>query len=391
MTKNINKYYVYVIFTNFIFQRGIFIIFLADIGFSSSSIGVFQAALYVGVALFEIPSGYIADKWGRKYSVSLGLLLLVIEGVSMVTFPAQFGFFFALMIISALGTTLVSGADQSLLYDSLVSIGREKEYLKINGRVQAVGAIVLGMAMSAGGWLQAVSWNYVYLAYSASYFVALTIFLSMDEPVTKKNFEHNSINVENFPLEIKQFFKNRKGKWIFIFMVACGLVDAAATPYFIYGQIQLEQKNFSILEISLFYSLVQFLSGIAYILADSISSRYGLKALSFSTLLILTMLMGLTVFSNDLLSILILLLVAVLPESMYISTDAHLHDNYPNEIRASLASVNNFIQAVFIGIGYVVIGGMMEFFPISTSLASASIFCAVAIGVFSLYFIKMDK
>jgi hypothetical protein len=67
-------------------------------------------------------------------------------------------------VLWGLGGTLVSGAQEALLYDGLVAVGAEAEYPRINGWVHAavllagLPAAIAATALFAGGGFELVGW-----------------------------------------------------------------------------------------------------------------------------------------------------------------------------------------------------------------------------------------
>jgi MFS family permease len=68
--------------------------------------------------LLEIPTGAVADYFGRKQSISLGSLCIAAGALIYGSVP-QFGMFLFAEFLWALGNALLSGADRALLYDTL--------------------------------------------------------------------------------------------------------------------------------------------------------------------------------------------------------------------------------------------------------------------------------
>lgn len=73
-----------------------------------------QAIFWSCLWLFEIPTGFVADKYGRKVSMALGLAISAI-GFGVYTIKPEFGLFVVSEIVIALGASLVSGADKALI------------------------------------------------------------------------------------------------------------------------------------------------------------------------------------------------------------------------------------------------------------------------------------
>ena len=128
----------------------ILVLFLIAKGLSFTEIMVLQSISAVAVVLFEVPTGAVADKIGRKESILLGALLWAIS-LGFYVVGKSFPMFILAEVIFSLGATFKSGADNALIYDSLKVMGREKEFQSIEGKArsfalyaQAVGSIIAG-------------------------------------------------------------------------------------------------------------------------------------------------------------------------------------------------------------------------------------------------------
>ncbi len=84
----------------------------------------------------EVPSGYLADKIGRKRTLILGVLLMLIAHAAhfVAIGPWAFAGIFALMSASF---SCFSGTDEALLFGSLKEVGKEDEMTKYNGRLMS--------------------------------------------------------------------------------------------------------------------------------------------------------------------------------------------------------------------------------------------------------------
>ena len=87
----------------------------------------------------EVPTGIIADRFGRKVSILLGGFVSMIAALVMISVPRLDVFFLAETLL-ALGVALMSGAGEALLYDSLVALGREGEAKRAFARFESWSA-----------------------------------------------------------------------------------------------------------------------------------------------------------------------------------------------------------------------------------------------------------
>ncbi len=95
-----------------------YVIYFTQIGLSFFQISILFAVWGFSKIIFEIPTGAIADIFGRKFSVVLGN---IIYGFSLIFVPIFNNFYFLIFLFVLLGlsVTLVSGADDALIIDYL--------------------------------------------------------------------------------------------------------------------------------------------------------------------------------------------------------------------------------------------------------------------------------
>jgi len=94
----------------------------------------------IGTLLFEIPTGYLADRIGRKNTILLGVLAYLVNGL-ILFFAHGFIPFVVAMLFSSLSFSLFSGTEEAMLYDSLKEAGEENKMSHHNGRINAARQI----------------------------------------------------------------------------------------------------------------------------------------------------------------------------------------------------------------------------------------------------------
>jgi predicted MFS family arabinose efflux permease len=86
-------------------------------GLSMQDVFLLQALFATVVLVMEIPSGYLADLFGRRVTLIAGCVFLGL-GHSTLLFADSFWTFALFEILLGVGVSLVSGADLAMLYDS---------------------------------------------------------------------------------------------------------------------------------------------------------------------------------------------------------------------------------------------------------------------------------
>ena len=131
---------------------GVNTIFLLDAGLNNFQAFAANAFFTAGMVLFEVPTGIVADMWGRRASYLLGTVALALTTVFYVWLWRVDGPFWAWAVASVLiglGFTFFSGATEAWLVDALHATGFAGSLDAVFGRGQVfMGA---GMLLGAGG------------------------------------------------------------------------------------------------------------------------------------------------------------------------------------------------------------------------------------------------
>ena len=136
--RNIPVYYLFYAVSGFLIWMPIWVIYLQEFrGMSLTQVGTIESIFWITVVVAEVPTGAVADRWGRRISLSLagGIFCL---GSVVFAFSSSYVILLAAYVIVALAMTLYSGAGPALLYDTLRQLGRTREYEKHVGRSEAL-------------------------------------------------------------------------------------------------------------------------------------------------------------------------------------------------------------------------------------------------------------
>ncbi len=119
LQNNITALYTIGFFQAFIVVIPVFVPLLQGYGLSMSQVLQTQALFALTIALCEVPSGYIADLWGRRNAILVGSGLNALGFFSLL-WADSFVDFLLYEFILGVGFSLISGADLALLYDTEV-------------------------------------------------------------------------------------------------------------------------------------------------------------------------------------------------------------------------------------------------------------------------------
>jgi MFS family permease len=133
---------------------GINTIFLLDAGLSNLEAFAANAFFTVGMVIFEVPTGVVADTAGRRRSYLLGTITLSASTLLYVLLwqiEAPFWAWAVVSVLIGLGFTFFSGAVEAWLVDALTATGFTGSVESVFGRGQVVsGAAMLGGSVAGG-------------------------------------------------------------------------------------------------------------------------------------------------------------------------------------------------------------------------------------------------
>ena len=182
-TRNLRVYYLFHAASGFLIWLPIWMIYLIDgRGMSLTQVALMETIFWVALVIAEVPTGAIADRWGRRTSLFLGACGFTIASVAF-AFSSTYPMLAAAYAIMAVSMTLYSGAGHALLFDTLRQLGRTNEYEKHVGRSDAAAFGAMLIATLLGGPITAlVGFSNTILIGAAALAMAAGIALLLREP-----------------------------------------------------------------------------------------------------------------------------------------------------------------------------------------------------------------
>lgn len=155
--QNIQSIYLSLVLGNTLaasFIWGINTIFLLNAGLSNFQAFLANAFFTLGEVIFEVPTGVVADMWGRRVSYMLGALTLTVSTLLYLYMWSIHGPFWGWAVSSALlglGFTFFSGATEAWLVDALHATNFKGHLDGVFAKGQIVGGVAMLTGSIAGG------------------------------------------------------------------------------------------------------------------------------------------------------------------------------------------------------------------------------------------------
>ncbi len=178
---NIPRFYAFVALTEAMLWMPVWIVFFERRGLSLAQIGALDFVTVLLLAAAEVPTGAVADTWGRKASMALGAtlhglaLLGLLAGVLSPLFLLAYAFW-------ATSLSFISGASEAFAYDSLKADGRADDFSHVASRAAVLRKAATALSVVAGGLVGAYDLRLCFVLTALACFTATAVILTGKEP-----------------------------------------------------------------------------------------------------------------------------------------------------------------------------------------------------------------
>jgi len=373
---NILKMYLLKAVLWFMVAMPIIVLFFKEHGLTLTEVMILQSIYSFSVALFEIPSGYIADIFGRKKTIVLSTIFSFI-GFLVFSFFGGFYAFAIAQVLVGIGGSLMSGSDSALIYDTLLETNNKNTYTKIEGRAYAIGNFSEAFAGILGGFLAVGS---IYLPIYVQTFVlffSIPVALTLIEPTI--HMENKLDRSFKAIFEVVKFamIDNEKLKWLIIYSSAMGVATLSmawlAQPFF-------ETINIPLVYFGILWAILNFSAGLTSFNAHYFSNKYNKYNTLFYISLAITISFILLGFNNSFLGLIFILFIYLVRGLVTPILRNEINENTTSNKRATVLSIRSLIIRISFAISAPILGYIADNYSLAISFYSL----AIVVGLFSI-------
>ena len=168
-----------------IFLIPIIIPFYRENGITLTQAFFLEAVFSIEIALLELPTGYIADRWGRKHTLVAAFAVATVGWLHYAV-GTSFSFFLIGALLMGISASLLSGTLEAITYDTLLERGDTARYRRISGGQNSFTFGTEALCSILGGILAVVSLRAAAWASVASPAIGCLLALSLVEPKRHK-------------------------------------------------------------------------------------------------------------------------------------------------------------------------------------------------------------
>jgi MFS family permease len=335
---NVRKSYLYRFLMEFQLWWPIWVIYLQrERGFSLTQITLLDVPFLLLVVLAEVPTGAIADRFGRRVSLMLGSSLFA---VAVFIFGVADNYLIILTSYTVWGLALTfqSGADTAILYDSLKSAGRENDFQKINSRLWALRSLAVLIAILIGAPIAAAtSFTFAITLSAIVGLAAVPVAFLMHEPRHREHVEAEPY-FETVKTGLRDAWHQPPLRWIILFS---GVLVAMTFTPLVFTQPFLDEQGIALGDLGLWQAPVRAAGVISALFAYQFVSRLGERASFFALpLLIVGALFALGGF-NSLWAYGAFISIGLVAGMHHPTLATYVNRRIPSERRATMLSVQS--------------------------------------------------
>lgn len=256
---NIKKYYRFEISSMVLFATPIIVLFWQDNGLSMMQIMILQSIYSILVTVLEIPTGYIADIYGRKKSLMIWSFIHALW-ILYYAIAGDFVWFMIAEWLFAVGISLISGANSAFLYDVLLEAGEEKKYKKILGKSTFYLLISMAIANIIWWFLWEISFRFTFWLSFVFNISSVFIAFYMKEAKRKTKIIKKWYIRQLIIIIKKSIVENKKLRYILIW---AGLIYGLNNIALWFYQPYFELAGLDIMYFGIIFAAFQIFAGIS--------------------------------------------------------------------------------------------------------------------------------
>ena len=376
MQRNLIALYLVKLSKWFTLVMPIIVLFYEEHKLGLQDVFILKSVYSVAAVALEVPSGYLADVWGRKRCIVAGCVLFF-GGYLCYSLTSTFAAFLVAEILLGIGQTMINGADSALLYDTTVHHGRENLYLRYEGRITMIGNFAEAVAGIFGGLLAVYSLRYPFYAQAVVAFVGIPAAMALREyaPANKVQSPWEEI------LRILKYSLVTNKKLCCNIMYS-GIIGAATLTMAWFVQPVLMQLETPTEWYGIIWTVLNLTVGVAALYSDRVEQLFGMNKMN---ILILTVIAGGYValaYNLTYAGLGILLLFYIFRGFATPILKGYINQMTFSEMRATVLSIRNFVIRLMFAAIAPFIGWLNDMYSLQVALLASAALIFIPGAVF---------
>ena len=240
--KQIRKLYASSVLGN-LSLTGAWVAILAARGYNLVDIGIAETVFHITSLIFEIPSGVLADVFGRKKMLIVSSIMRMIGNIIMILSDNLFTVCLSIAF-HALSYNFSSGTGDALAYDSLKAANAESRFERFESDQLVIYRLCSGISTLCAGFALFIGHRLAYGTDLITGVIQLAVLMSLSEMYAPAPEQSGSI-AARLAICLKESFTFMKSaKRAMKLMIVNSLIGAADTLLLFFLQAKLPERGY---------------------------------------------------------------------------------------------------------------------------------------------------
>ena len=341
--KQIRKLYASSVLGN-LSLTGAWVAILAARGYNLVDIGIAETVFHITSLIFEIPSGVLADVFGRKKMLIVSSIMRMIGNIIMILSDNLFTVCLSIAF-HALSYNFSSGTGDALAYDSLKAANAESRFERFESDQLVIYRLCSGISTLCAGFALSIGHRLAYGTDLITGVIQIAVLMSLSEMYAPAPEQSGSI-AARLAICLKESFTFMKSaKRAMKLMIVNSLIGAADTLLLFFLQAKLPERG---IPHRLLGAVLLFME-VGGIIGSKLITK--LPKLSYRCVFCISSVMvlaGIVAEHSPMYAVMALggFIAAVADDALQVRTNVLLQDMFPSEQRATLTSLESFTFSV---------------------------------------------
>ena len=353
ISNNVWKLYAIRFFHNLIPAYVIERLFWEERGMTIQMVVYTEIIYAVTIVLLEVPTGIIADKWGRKRMMLVDAFLGCCEFL-LLLLATEFWHFALVVILAGIGRSASSGAENAMLYDTLKTGGKEQLFERQMGRLNACDIAAIMLAALSGSLLASrFGFELNYWISVGAMLISVIFTMLLVEPSAESREDEKPTPLVSYITGSLHFFRRNPGVCL---VLLSGMIIGAALSYlYEFWQLYLERLEIPVMYFGLFSAAVFVLGLPGNLIAYKLGSLLQIRMLLTAVTAVIAVGFAIASMNPNFVGLTAILVICLLAGVIEPLAAGYLHHRIDSPMRATIDSFQSLgANAVLIlaGLGF---------------------------------------
>lgn len=382
-----NKFLIYRLLTNLWFVSAVWLYFYR-IFITDGEVGILDGMAFAIGLIAEVPSGSLADKFGRANMVKIGQLLAG-SGILIQAFGSSFVPFAVGQAILMIGVSFVSGADEALFFDKLQFKQASTDWRKLVTKGSQVALIGSMFATIIGGWLHTFDPRVPWIITGLSFLGSVLIIWPITEAKVVKNKQKFLTELREQVVSIRSGFAEFLTKKLFLYVPIIVIVQGLfyTAGWGLLRLVLLDRFHFS----PFAGSLVIATSSLITVGILAFMNKHAERLSEKKVITLISVVAGISLLFSiadiGMWGYLVILALYVGEHVLYPFMSEVLNYRTTADQRATVLSVSSFLRTL----PYVILAPIIGYLNTQNKLEYFLIFWTFLIGVAVIFYLSLKK